>query len=157
MLSYKTHIHLDVDDALRSAAFYEALLGAPPARRSASEAVFESDSPPLVLTLENRPPARPAKRRLANGVDPPRRDKGGLPRSTARSGFALLVTEPSHVGTTAIALRRAGVPLRIYDQGLEAKDPDGIAWRVRFEPSAAGRAVIATRETRERSDGDERG
>jgi hypothetical protein len=50
------------------------------------------------------------------------------------------------VGTAAIALRRAGVPLRIYDQGIEAKDPDGIPWRVRFVPSAAGRAVVATGE-----------
>jgi catechol-2,3-dioxygenase len=129
MFLSKTHIHLDVDDAARSAAFYEALLGAPPARRSAGEAVFESDSPPLVLTLANRPLSRRAKARRA--ID---------------AGFALLVTEPSHVGTAAIALRRAGVPLRIYDQGIEAKDPDGNPWRVRFVPSAAGRAVVTTGE-----------
>jgi catechol-2,3-dioxygenase len=129
MFPFKTHIHLDVHDAVQSAAFYEALLGAPPARRSAGEAVFESDSPPLVLTLANRPPSRRAKARRA--ID---------------AGFALVVTEPSHVGTAAIALRRAGVPLRIYDQGIEAKDPDGNPWRVRFVPSAAGRAVVATGE-----------
>jgi catechol-2,3-dioxygenase len=129
MFPSKTHIHLDVDDAVQSTAFYEALLGAPPARRTAGEAVFESDSPPLVLTLANRPPSRRTRARRA--ID---------------AGFALLVTEPSHVGTAAIALRRAGVPLRIYDQGIEAKDPDGNPWRVRFVPSAAGRAVVATRE-----------
>jgi catechol 2,3-dioxygenase-like lactoylglutathione lyase family enzyme len=146
MFPSKTHIHLDVDDAVQSTAFYEALLGAPPARRSAGEAVFESDSPPLVLTLANRPPSRRARARRAIDVEPPRKRKRGRAGSCANAGFSLLVTEPSHVGTAAIALRRAGVPLRIYDQGIEAKDPDGNPWRVRFVPSAAGRAVVATRE-----------
>ncbi len=123
----KTHIHLDVDDAGESAAFYEALLGAPPARRSSSAAVFVFDSPPLVLTLEN-PPRRKAGRRR-RGVD---------------TRFALLVTEPAHVGHAAIALRRAGVRLRVEDQGIEVSDPDGNAWRVRFTPSASGRSVVAT-------------
>jgi hypothetical protein len=41
-------------------------------------------------------------------------------------------------------LRRAGVRLRLADEGIEAHDPDGNAWRVRFVPSSKGRAVQAT-------------
>jgi catechol 2,3-dioxygenase-like lactoylglutathione lyase family enzyme len=123
MLLQKTHIDLDVDDAEQSAAFYEALFGAPPARRSTALAVFEFDSPPLVLTLR-----KPARRFGRHGL------------------FALVVTEPEHVGCAAIALRRVGVRLRLEDQGIEASDPDGNAWRVRFVASAVGRSVVAIRE-----------
>jgi catechol 2,3-dioxygenase-like lactoylglutathione lyase family enzyme len=124
----KTHIHLDVDDAGESAAFYEALLGAPPARRSEMAAVFVFDSPPLVLTLETPPVRRPARR-----------------RHRSNEGFALLVAEPAHVGHAAIALRRAGVRLRVEDEGIEAHDPDGTPWQVRFAPKVRGRSVVASR------------
>jgi catechol-2,3-dioxygenase len=118
----KTHIHLDVDDACQSATFYEALLGAPPARQSSVSAVFDFDSPPLVLTVEER-----AGRKRAKG--------------SKSSRFSLVVTKPQHVGVAAIALRRAGVQLRLEDQGIEAEDPDGNAWQVRFVESAPGRFV----------------
>jgi catechol 2,3-dioxygenase-like lactoylglutathione lyase family enzyme len=139
----KSHIHLDADDLGRSTAFYEALLGAPPSRRSGSVAIFEFDSPPLVLTLEQRPVAERTKatsnvRRLRRRGDEMLAGPG--PR------FALLVGEPQQVGHAAIALRRAGVQLRLEDEGIEAKDPDGNGWRVRFVPSAKGRAVVATGE-----------
>ena len=62
--------------------------------------------------------------------------------------YSLVVNEPREVGHAAIALRRAGVPLRLQDEGIEARDPDGNAWRVRFVPSAKGRAVVATRGER---------
>jgi catechol-2,3-dioxygenase len=120
----KTHIHLDVDDAGQSATFYEALLGAPPARRSSVAAVFDFDSPPLVLTVEARA-----------------RGKRGKGRGSGR--FSLVVTKPQHVGVAAIALRRAGVQLRLEDQAIEAEDPDGNAWQVRFVESAPGRFVQA--------------
>jgi hypothetical protein len=61
----------------------------------------------------------------------------------SRPRFALVVNEPGQVGDAAVALRRAGVPLRVADQGIEAHDPDGHGWRVRFEPFARGRAVFA--------------
>jgi catechol 2,3-dioxygenase-like lactoylglutathione lyase family enzyme len=121
MFLQRTYIQLQVDNADRSATFYEALFGAPPARQSANMAVFEFDSPPLVLTLKRPRSAPPA----------------------SRSRFALVVPEPEDVGSAAIALRRAGVRLRLEDQGIEASDPDGNAWRVRFEPSARDRTVIA--------------
>jgi len=138
----KSHIHLDADDLARSAIFYEALLGSAPSRRSGSVAIFELDSPPLVLTLEQRQgriQVRPGRRAGARR----RREDAGLnllevPR------FALVVSEPQQVGHAAIALRRAGVQLRLEDEGIEAKDPDGNAWRVRFVPSAGGRAVVTT-------------
>jgi catechol-2,3-dioxygenase len=120
----KTHIHLDVDDAAQSATFYEALLGAPPARQSSVSAVFDFDSPPLVLTVEARG-----------------RGKSAKGRGSGR--FSLVVTRPQHVGVAAIALRRAGVQLRLEDQAIEAQDPDGNAWQVRFVESAPGRFVEA--------------
>lgn len=121
----KTHIRLGVDDASHSVAFYEALLGAPPAHRTANDAVFDFDSPPLVLTVEEFRRANRAKSRSA-------------------TRFALFVAEPNHVGDTAIRLRRAGIRLRIEDQGIEALDPDGNAWRVRFLPSTPVQAVVAS-------------
>jgi|SRR5580700_1401791 catechol 2,3-dioxygenase-like lactoylglutathione lyase family enzyme len=138
MLLPKTCIRLGVDDPSRSAAFYEALLGGPPTHRSAGLAVFEFDSPPLLLTVEEHPRKRPPR---ARGVAGSRRAQGV---SGAHGEFALVVAEPHHVGDAAIRLRRAGIPLRVEDQGIEAHDPDGNAWRVRFVPSAPGRAVVAT-------------
>jgi catechol-2,3-dioxygenase len=126
----KTHIHLDVGDACQSATFYEALLGAPPARQSAISAVFDFDSPPLVLTVEERGHGKQAKR-------PARAARHGSAR------FSLVVTQPQHVGIAAIALRRAGVQLRLEDSAIEARDPDGNAWQVRFVESAPGRFVEA--------------
>jgi catechol-2,3-dioxygenase len=120
----KTHIHLDVDDACQSATFYEALLGAPPARQSSVAAVFDFDSPPLVLTVEER-------------------GRGKHAKSRGSGRYSLVVTEPQHVGVAAIALRRAGVQLRLEDQAIEAEDPDGNAWQVRFVESAPGRFVEA--------------
>jgi len=140
----KSHIHLDSDDLARSTAFYEALLGAPPARLSGTVAIFEFDSPPLVLTLEQRPAGERAK--VTGNARPARRrgDERPLPRKAPR--FALVVNEPQEVGHAAIALRRAGVQLRLEDEGIEARDPDGNAWRVRCVPSAKGRAVVAAGE-----------
>lgn len=112
----KTHIHLGVEDANRSAAFYEALLGAPPTRRCPLAAIFELETPPLILTLE--------------------RAERGTP-----SRFSLLVTEPQQVADAAIALRRVGIRLRLEDEGVEAADPDGNAWRVRLAPAGVGRSV----------------
>jgi catechol 2,3-dioxygenase-like lactoylglutathione lyase family enzyme len=133
----KTHIHLCVDDAGESAAFYEALLGAPPARQSSISAVFDFDSPPLVLTVEAQEEGKRASKRG-------QRDKRGG-RKNGR--FALVVTQPQHVGAAAIALRRAGVQLRLEDQAIGAEDPDGNAWEVRYVESAAGRSVEEVPET----------
>jgi catechol-2,3-dioxygenase len=116
MFLLKTRIHLGVQDANRSAAFYEALLGAPPQSRTSSAAVFELASPPLVLSLES------VNRRN-------------------RSRFSLFVTEPRHVADAAIALRRAGIRLRLEDEGVQVEDPDGNAWQVRLAPSGMGPTV----------------
>jgi catechol 2,3-dioxygenase-like lactoylglutathione lyase family enzyme len=121
----KTHIVLRVDDAAPSAAFYEALLGMAPARRSGGLAIFDLESPPLQLTVEDRPPTRRSR------AHPPKR-------------FALVVPEPQHIGEAAIRLRRSGIRLRVEDQGLEVEDPDGNVWRVRFVPSARAPAVLVT-------------
>jgi catechol 2,3-dioxygenase-like lactoylglutathione lyase family enzyme len=139
----KSHIHLDADDLGRSTAFYEALLGAPPSRRSDSVTIFEFDSPPLVLTLEQR---SLADRTKATGNARRSRRRGDEMLACRGPRFALLVDEPQQVGHAAIALRRAGVQLRLEDEGIEAKDPDGNAWRVRFVPTAKGRAVVAAGE-----------
>ena len=86
--------------------------------------IFEFDVPPLVLTIETHP----------------------HPAALPGHGFALVVSEPEHVGKAAIALRRTGARLRLQDEGIEARDPDGNRWRVRFVPSAKARAVVAIRE-----------
>jgi catechol 2,3-dioxygenase-like lactoylglutathione lyase family enzyme len=52
----KFRIALRVRNADKSATFYEALLGAKPAHRTAGTALFEVDSPPLFGT----PPSRSA-------------------------------------------------------------------------------------------------
>ncbi len=150
MLLPKSHIHLDSDDLPQSIAFYAALLGAPPSRQSDNVAVFEFDSPPLVLTLEQRALDRRARNRLRHGAELSRARDAALIGATPppHSQYALVVSEPQQVGHAAIALRRAGVPLRLQDAGIEATDPDGNAWRVRFVPTAKGRTVVATREER---------
>jgi hypothetical protein len=137
MQTQKTQIHVEADDPERSAVFYEALFGAAPVRRSATAAVFELDSPPLILTLEQR------VRRVDRPLTTARSVRAS--RRQAESGqFTLIVNEPQHVGDAAIALRRAGVRLRLGDEGVEAFDPDQNAWRVRFVASAAGRTIVAT-------------
>ena len=118
MLLSKTRIVLQVRNTDQSAAFYEALLDTKPARRTASLASFETESPPLFLTVEQ------------------------AARSGTRSCFALWVESPRRVGTTAIALRRTGARLRLQDRGIEAVDPDGNAWRIRLASSVTGQAAV---------------
>jgi catechol 2,3-dioxygenase-like lactoylglutathione lyase family enzyme len=153
VLISKVHIRLLVGDEERSSAFYEALLGSRVSRRSDTHAVFELDSPPVVLTLEwpiesprLSPDARdlPAERTSRGaGVGGSARKVRGPPAPARRpTAFMLVVNQPEHVGHAAIALRRAGVRLTLEDQGIEACDPDGNMWRVRFVPSATGRAVV---------------
>lgn len=150
MQSPKEVIHLQVGDASQSAAFYEALLEAPPTHRGATLAVFDLDSPPLVLTLEERPRAQRSKAAHEGSPRPHPSARSGSTRSLP-ARWALLVAEPKHVGDAAIRLRRAGVRLWVQDQGIEAHDPDGNAWRVRCVPATPGRAVVTTREHREGS------
>jgi len=114
------HLHLDVRDADASVPFYAALLGVPPTRPSDGQAVFSLESPPLVITLE----------------------RWTHRRAPAPAHYDLVVTEPEHVGEAAMALRRAGVSLRLEDAGIRASDPDGHAWRIRFVPTAKGRGVL---------------
>ncbi len=121
--SPKKRILLGVTDTARSIVFYKALLGEGPASRSRRSAVFDLDSPPVVLTIELRVRVAAPEER-----------------------YDLLVEDPRRVGHTAVALRRAGVKLRLADEGIEAVDPDGHAWRVRLAPAGAGRAVVAPRD-----------
>jgi catechol 2,3-dioxygenase-like lactoylglutathione lyase family enzyme len=139
----RTHIRLDVDEACEAIAFYQALLGAPPTRRSGGVTVFVFESPPLVLTVAER-------RRLGQSKVSRSRIRGAprgvreLPALGAPARFCFIVPEPQHVGDAAIRLRRAGVRLRIEDRGLLVQDPDGNAWRVSFVPSAGGPIIVAT-------------
>ncbi|HEY4012911.1 MAG TPA: VOC family protein [Polyangiaceae bacterium] len=144
MFIMKTHIRLGVVDTNRSAAFYQALLGAAPSVHRPDMAVFELDSPPLSLTLEEKPrrgksPPDDASARVSRDTHPPPR---------ADKSFALLVNEPRRLGAAAVALRRAGVQLRLEDQAIEARDPDGHEWRVRFVPSAPDLGVVTPGERR---------
>lgn len=118
MLLPKTQIHLRVGDANRSVAFYEALLGTT-ARRSEGGAMFDLDLPPLVLIVQE-----------PSGRIPPAR-------------FALLVGDPRRIGSTAVALRRAGIRLTLGNRGVSAVDPDGNEWRVHVGRSPDAVAVLA--------------
>jgi catechol 2,3-dioxygenase-like lactoylglutathione lyase family enzyme len=149
----RKHIRLGVTDPARSAAFYQALLGAAATGLTGDARgtlILESDSPPVVLVLETRIPAVRRTRR-ARASRP-----AGLPAapqararakqgefSLAEEGFALVVPEPEHIGLAAVALWRAGARMRLEDAGLETRDPDGNAWRVRFVPGAKERAILA--------------
>ena len=140
----KTHIALRVEDACKSAAFYEALLGGPPTHRSARLAVFEFDSPPLVLSVDERPRVGRSDRAASTAPKPSGSCRDGGSLFGGHRPLALMVAEPQHVGDAAIRLRRAGVRLRVQDQGIEAHDPDGNSWRVHYAPSTPGRAVVVT-------------
>ncbi len=145
MFSLKTHIHLGVLDTNRSAEFYEALFGAAPSIRGANVAIFELESPPLYLTLESRAP--PGKRGRAQAAR--RAAHAAAAHETGGAAqFSLLLREPRDMGAAAVALRRAGVTLRLGDQAIEARDPDGNSWRVRFVPSTPDRAVVDAGEPR---------
>jgi catechol 2,3-dioxygenase-like lactoylglutathione lyase family enzyme len=138
----KAEIHLDVGDAEQSVIFYEALLGARPARPVPGTAVFDLESPPLILTVEQRGTARA----ITLGPAPERkvgRGRGrGKKRGASLARFDLLVNDARHVGDAAIALRRAGARLLLQDRGIEAHDPDGNAWRVRLAPAAKRRTLV---------------
>ncbi len=142
MVYSKEIIQLSVDDALRAAAFYEALLDSPPTLRSARSTVFDVDTPPLVLTLEERPRPRRSKARSESTSRPAAVGHDTRPALGTGARLALVLGEPKQIGDVAIRLRRAGVRLWIQDEGLEAHDPDGNAWRVRCVPAIAGRAVV---------------
>ncbi len=139
----RTHIRLGIDDSIRSTAFYEALFGAPPASRNANVIVFELDEPALLLVLETRPTQGGPRSRGDNTVRRGRRREPVRPISAGKGRYALVVPEPEHVGKAAVALWRAGAPLRLQDQGIETIDPDGNSWRVRFVPFARRLAVIS--------------
>ncbi len=138
----KEMIELRVDDARRAAAFYEALLDAPPTHRSAQSAVFDLASPPLVLTLQERPRGGRSKTRRDNDSKPGGAVYETPPALRAGARLALVLREPRQIGDVVIRLRRAGARLWIQDQGIEAHDPDGNAWRVRCVPATPGRAIV---------------
>jgi catechol 2,3-dioxygenase-like lactoylglutathione lyase family enzyme len=139
----RTHIRLGIDDSIRSAAFYEALFGGPPASRNANVIVFEFDEPALLLVLETRPAKGAPRGRPESAARRGRRREPARPISAGKGRYALVVPEPEHVGKAAVALWRAGAPLRLQDQGIETIDPDGNSWKVRFVPFARRPAVIA--------------
>jgi len=134
MSQWKQRIRLNVGDIDRAASFYQALLGAPPSRRSSRSIVFDLDSPPLVLTAVKHLVHHARATGAARAPSP----------IAAPQRFALTVNAPRYVGEVALALRRAGVRLRIEDQAVEASDADGNAWAVRFVPSAQDRLVSTT-------------
>jgi catechol 2,3-dioxygenase-like lactoylglutathione lyase family enzyme len=142
----RTHIRLGVDDSARSTAFYEALFGGPPASRNTNVIVFEFEEPALLLVLESRPtkgvPQTRPKR--AGRHDARRKGPHSVPtgHSTTQARYALVVPDPEDVGKAAVALWRAGAPLRLQDQGIETIDPDGNSWKVRFVPFTKRPAVI---------------
>jgi catechol 2,3-dioxygenase-like lactoylglutathione lyase family enzyme len=154
----RKHIRLGVSDPARSAAFYQALLGAAPTGDARGAMVLESDSPPVVLVLEARAHEPRTTRRARCAVPEAHpstpaaraRVKHAAWSSPAGEAFALVVPEPEHIGKAAVALWRAGASMRLQDAGIETRDPDGNAWRVRFVPGATERAIVTLPEEAER-------
>ncbi|MGD0675479.1 MAG: VOC family protein [Polyangiaceae bacterium] len=140
MFSSKVTISISAQDTAEAVVFYEALLGTGPARRDSVAATFDVSSPALLLTIEQVPPLEPVR-------------AGSAPRKLARRApaerFILCVREPQRVGEVAIALRRAGIRLRLEDRGVKAHDPDGNTWEVRFSPDLKDclAVVLAGRDT----------
>jgi catechol 2,3-dioxygenase-like lactoylglutathione lyase family enzyme len=153
MFLEKKLVHLNVRDAGRSIAFYEALLGMAPVHSTPTTARFDLDSPPLVLVVAaidaNRTGASDNST-MGTGVFGHTRPRAHttMAKDASLCRFTLVVNEARHVGDAAIALRRAGVPIRIEDHGIAAHDPDENTWCVRFEPSARGRAVVESGRAR---------
>jgi hypothetical protein len=139
---------LRVEDATRSTAFYQALLGGAPASRSLDAIVFEFERPSVLLVLHLRAFPLEAGDRASRGSRPKKRTG---PPPPAPSRYALVVPDPEHVGRVTVALWRVRAPLRLQDQGIETLDPDGNTWRVRFVPLARGPAVLAVTEGESRA------
>jgi catechol 2,3-dioxygenase-like lactoylglutathione lyase family enzyme len=153
MLVEKKLVHLNVRDAGRSIAFYEALLGMAPVHSTPTTARFDLDSPPLVLVVaatDANTTSGSDRSTIASGALGHTRPRAHATRTkdAPHCRFTLVVNEARDVGDAAIALRRAGVPIRIEDHGIAAHDPDENTWCVRFEPSARGRAVVESGKAR---------
>jgi catechol 2,3-dioxygenase-like lactoylglutathione lyase family enzyme len=111
----KLHLSLATRDLRKSVAFYETLLGAPPAKQLPDYALFITADPGLELALDLNPKAK-------------------APR---RQHFGLAVESVAEVDAQIARLQRAG-----YDVDVEraetccyanqtkvwARDPDGRRW-----------------------------
>lgn len=112
------HISLNVRDLGQSVAFFEALLGQPPAKHHPDYAKFEVAQPPLVLSLEP----------CTHGC------KGG-----AVNHLGLRLTAGANLGAWQMRLLSAGFPVQQLD-GVECCyarqtkiwtcDPDGNLWEI---------------------------
>jgi catechol 2,3-dioxygenase-like lactoylglutathione lyase family enzyme len=113
----RTHISLDVRDARRAAAFYEAFFGVPAHKVRPGYANFELDDPPLKLALQ----------------------EGGGGGRGALNHLGIQVATPEQVAGARVRLREAG--LATIDEGetvccharqekLWVADPDGNLWEI---------------------------
>jgi catechol 2,3-dioxygenase-like lactoylglutathione lyase family enzyme len=59
MISFKTHVALNVTDVERSVAFYQAMFGVAPVKHKEGYAKFDLDNPALNLTLNVSPDMQP--------------------------------------------------------------------------------------------------
>lgn len=120
MTAIKTHISLKVSNLDRSVAFYRAMLGTEPVKYKTDYAKFDSDNPPLNLTLEASAP-------IASG--------GNL------SHLGLQVESSEAVKSAIARFQAAG--LATFEEkdtdccyALQDKvwisDPDGTRWEVFF-------------------------
>jgi catechol 2,3-dioxygenase-like lactoylglutathione lyase family enzyme len=116
MAGTRFHISLNASSLDRSVAFYQTLLGAPPAKRRLDYAKFEVDDPPIVLSLE---PKTPGKEGQLNHV-----------------GFRV----PNATVLAAMHARLGGLAQTSKCESLECcysrqtkfwtYDPDGVLWEV---------------------------
>ena len=112
------HISLNVRDLARSVAFFEALLGQPPAKHHSDYAKFEVAQPPLVLSLE------PCTQASSGG---------------SLNHLGLRLADAANLGAWQARLMAAGFPVQQLD-GVECcysrqtkiwtHDPDGNLWEI---------------------------
>lgn len=118
MIALKPHVSLKVSNLEKSVAFYRAMLGLEPVKYKADYAKFDSDNPPLNLTLE-----------ASSGINP-----GGT-----LSHLGLQVESSADVREEIARFQQAGLATfeekdRDCCYALQDKvwvtDPDGTRWEV---------------------------
>jgi len=118
MATYKTHVALRISDLERSVTFYQNLLGIAPIKHKPGYAKFDSDNPPLNLTLN-----------LSNDIAP----HGAL------SHLGIQVESTEVVGEAIARLKAAGLSTieefnsnccyALQDKAW-VSDPDGNRWEI---------------------------
>ncbi len=112
----RIHVALESADVERSIGFYETLFGQPPTKVRPGYAKFEVADPPVNLSLNASPSARPAASHFGVQV----KSTEAVSEATERFRAAGLTTETEDNVTCCYAVQ----------DKVWVKDPDGNAWEI---------------------------